>query len=159
LWSLFALPGCSQKDDAEAIRTLIERGAASAEVHDIGGLLDLATDDFRALPGDLDRNKVKGILWRAFRYYGNFSILYPRPSVEISENGRMGSARCPFLMVKQDAALPRLQGLYDDPQAWMKEAGENADLYRLTLTLRKKGKDWLVQEAQLERFTGLGFDT
>jgi hypothetical protein len=159
LWFFLALSACIQDDDGEAIRALIQQGALLAEAHDMGGLLDLASEDFRAVPGDLDRNGVKGILWRAFQYYGNFNVLYPRPGVTVSEDGRNGSARCPFLIVKGDAALPKLRELYDDPQAWVKEAGEKADLYLMTLTLRKKGGDWLVQKAQLERFTGLGFDS
>lgn len=157
--SFLALGACSQEDDAEAIRTLIQRGAALAEQHDIGGILDLTSQEFRAQPGDLDRNGVKGVLWRAFRYYGDLRVLHPRPGVALSEDGRSASAGCPFLIVKKDVSLPGLQELYDDPHAWVKAAGEKADLYRMTLGLRKKGDEWLVEEARLERFTGVGFES
>ena len=156
---LFTLGACSHEDDTETIRTLIRRGAALAEQHDMGGILDLTSEEFRAQPGDLDRNKVKGVLWRAFHYYGDFRVLHPRPGVTLSEDGRSASAGCPFLIVKKDVSLPGLQELYDNPRVWVKEAGEKADLYRLTLGLRKKGDDWMVQEAHLERFTGVGFES
>jgi len=59
--------------------------------------------------------------------------------------------------VKKERSLPKLEALYNDPQGWLDEVGENADLYRLKLDLIKNGGDWLVNEVHLERFTGLGF--
>jgi hypothetical protein len=158
LLSLLGLVACAGKDDTEAVRTLMQRGAALAEQHDIGALLDLCSEDFRAAPGELDRNGAKGVLWRAFRYYRDFKILYPRPRVRVSEDGEYASARCPFLIVRAETTVPKLQELYDDPRAWVQEVGEKADLYRLTLGLQKEGDDWLVHETRIERFTGVGFD-
>jgi hypothetical protein len=159
LLSFLGLVACAEKDDTEAVRALMERGAALAEQHDIGALMDLCSEDFRAEPGGLDRNGAKGVLWRAFQYYRDFKVLYPRPSVKVSEDGEDASARCPFLIVRSETTVPKLQELYEDPRAWVQEVGEKADLYCLTLGLQKKGDDWLVQGARIERFTGVGFDS
>ncbi len=51
------------------------------------------------------------------------------------------------------------QELYKDPQGWLEEVGENADLYRLKLELLKKNREWLLRRAHLELFRGLGFNS
>jgi hypothetical protein len=148
---------CGERDDVRAIRTLIKEGAVLAEKHDIGGILALASEDLQALPGELDRQQVKGVLWRAFKYYGALKVIYPRPAVDVEKDSGHALARFPFLIVKREHSFPRLEALYNDPQGWLDEVGENADLYRLKLDLIKNGRDWLVKEVRLERFTGLGF--
>jgi len=148
---------CAERDDVRAIRRLIKEGAVLAEKHDIGGILALASEDLQALPGELDRQQVKGVLWRAFKYYGALKVIYPRPAVDVEKDSDHASARCPFLIVKREHSFPRLEALYNDPQGWLDEVGENADLYRLKLDLIKKKGSWLVKEVRLERFTGLGF--
>ena len=148
---------CSEQDDVEAIRVLIKKGASLAEEHDIAGILELASQDLRAMPGDLDRRGTKGVLWRAFRYYGPLKVFYPRPDVEMKEDANQASAQLPFLIVKREQTFPGLEELHNDPLAWLEEVGRNADLYRLRLQLIKQDSDWLVNRAYLERFTGLGF--
>lgn len=148
---------CSDGDDSEAIRRLIETGAGLAEEHDIGGILDLATRDLVARPGELNRTAVKGVLWRAFGYYGRLKVLYPRPEVEIKEDPARAVARFPFLIVKKDQGFPGLEKLTDDPLAWVREVGQSADLYRLELQLIKQDGEWRVNLAHLERFSGAGF--
>lgn len=59
LWAICA--GCSSSDDGEKIRTLIAKGAALAEAHDIGGMLELASNDVRAMPMDLDRRGITNL--------------------------------------------------------------------------------------------------
>jgi len=117
----------------------------------------LTTEDFLALPGDLGRQETRRILFVAFRHYQDFKILYPRPSVEVKPDKRSASAVFPFLILKKEAALPKLKELYDDPQRWLEAVGENADLYRLKLECLKQNGDWLVKQARLERFTGTSF--
>jgi hypothetical protein len=148
---------CGATDDVQAIRTLIKEGAALAEKHDVGGILAMASDDLKALPGELDRRQVRGILWRAFKYYGALRVIYPRPAVDVEKDSSHALARFPFLIVKRNHSLPKLEGLYNDPPKWLDEVGENADLYRFKLHFIKKGGGWLVREVHLERFTGLGF--
>jgi len=155
--SVFCLASCAERDDVCAIRALIKQGAELAEKHDIGGILDLASEDLKALPGPLDRRQVRGILWRAFKYYGALNVIYPRPAVDVGKDSGHALARFPFLIVKKEHSLPKLESLYDDPQGWLDKVGENADLYRLKLDLIKNGGSWLVNEVHLERFTGLGF--
>lgn len=155
---LLCLPlSCSKGDDFEAIRKLIDKGAALGEKHDIGGLMKLATEDFIALPGDLDRRSTTAILWRAFNYYGALKIVHPWPSVDVEPDGKRASAGLPFLILREDVSFPELKNLVRDPKRWVEEVGENADLYRLDMELAKENGRWLVRRALLKRFTGLSF--
>ena len=151
------LESCSPKDEETAIRELVKKGATLAEEQDIRGLMNLATEDFVALPGDLRRQETRGILFMAFRHYQNFKILYPRPSVDLKPDKRSALAVFPFLIVKKETTLPKLKELYEDPQRWLETVGENADLYRLKLECVKQDGHWLVRQARLERFTGTSF--
>ena len=155
MWALIACSGA--EDDSEIIRALIKKGAELAEKHDIKGIVDLTTEDFTAIPGDYTRTNIKGVLLFAFRHYGKFKVLYPRPGVDVDPNGEEATARVHFMIVKQEGGIPDLKDLYEDPEEWIKKAGEIADLYRLDLKLRKDGGDWLVAQAHIEGFTGTGF--
>ena len=151
------LESCSSKDEETAIRELVKKGATLGEEQDIKGLMNLTTEDFLALPGDLGRQETRRILFVAFRHYQDFKILYPRPNVELKPDKRSASAVFPFLIVKKETTLPKLKELYEDPQRWLETVGENADLYRLKLEWVKQNGDWLVRQARLERFTGRSF--
>jgi hypothetical protein len=148
---------CSSKDEETAIRELVKKGATLGEEQDIKGLMNLTTEDFLALPGDLGRQETRRILFVAFRHYGEFKILYPRPSVDLKPDKRSASAVFPFLIVKKETTLPKLKELYEDPKRWLETVGENADLYRLKLGWVKQNGDWLVRQARLESFTGTSF--
>jgi len=157
---LLALPlSCAKEDEAEKIRNLIKQGAELAEKHDISGLLTFTTEDFIAQPGKHGSREVRRVLWFAFNYYGNFKIMYPEPSVDLGPEGRDGSARVYFLIVKREQIAPNIKDLYKDPKGWIEEVGESADLYRLSLDLLKKNGDWLVKGALLEPFKGAGFSS
>jgi hypothetical protein len=149
---------CSSGDETAEIRELIKRGATLGEEHDISGLINLTSDDFAALPGNLDRRETRRILWLAFRHYGSFKVLYPLPSVDLKPDRRNASAVFPFLILRKDASFPKLKELYEDPQKWLEEVGENADLYRLKLQLIKRDGRWMSRQALLERFTGVSFE-
>lgn len=149
---------CSKQDDAEKARLLIAKGAVLAEAHDIAGLLQLASEDIRASPMDLDRRGIKGVLWRTFNYYGPFEILYPRPGIEVKNEANEASVQFPFLIVKKEQIIPDLDKFRADPKAWIQALGQTADLYHLRLQLTKQDGDWLVAQANLERFTGVGFE-
>ncbi|UCG21363.1 MAG: hypothetical protein JSU80_01870 [Deltaproteobacteria bacterium] len=154
---LLSSPSCSKEDEAEKIRSLIKEGAELAEKHDISGLIKFTTEDFSAQPGNQGSREVRRILWFAFNYYGNFRIMYPEPSVDLGPEGRDGSARVYFLIVKKEQSAPKVKDLYKDPKGWIQEVGESADLYRLSLELLKENGDWLVKRALLEPFRGTGF--
>jgi hypothetical protein len=157
LIAVSVLGSCSSKDEAEAIRELVKKGATLVEEQDIKGLINLTTEDLRVLPGDLGRQETRRILFVAFRHYQDFKILYPRPSVDLKSDKRSASAVFPFLIVKKETTFPKLKELYEDPQRWLETVGENADLYRLKLEWIKQDGDWLVKQARLERFTGTSF--
>ncbi|UCG13627.1 MAG: hypothetical protein JSU72_03895 [Deltaproteobacteria bacterium] len=151
------LHACSGRNDEEVIRQLIKEGTELAEEHNIGGLMKLTTEDFVADPGQHDHRGVRAILFRTFAYYGQFKIVYPRPSVDLVTDGKTAAATLYFLIVKKHLAFPELEALYHDPRGWLESVGENADLYRLHLELRRNQGDWLVRLARLESFTGVGF--
>jgi hypothetical protein len=151
------LVSCSSKDEETLIRELVKKGATLGEEQDIKGLMNLTTEDFLALPGDLGRQETRRILFVAFRHYQDFKILYPRPSVDLKPDKRSASTVFPFLIVKRETSFPKLKELYEDPQRWLETVGENADLYRLKLEWVKQNGDWLVKQAQVERFTGRSF--
>jgi hypothetical protein len=154
---IFASAFCSPKNDERALRELVEKAARFAQRHDIGGIMDLATEDFQAQPGNLDRRGAKRILFMTFRHYGELKVFHPQPSVDL-ESGEGGpSVSVPFLIVKKDQSLPELKELYSDPKGWVEKAGEIADLYRFKLKVAKVDGNWRVKRAYLERFTGMGF--
>ena len=157
VFCLFFLPSCTAKAESEVIRGVIEKAARLAEGHDVDGLMDMTTEDFSAQPGNRDRTEVRGILRMAFRHYRQFRILYPKPGVDLSEDGHTASAVVYFLIVRQDRSYPGLKELYENPQAWLEEVGENADLYRLALRWVKWKNDWLAAQARLDPFRGHGF--
>lgn len=154
---MLALSSCTPKDDERALRELVEKAALLGEKHDIGGIIDLTTEDFRAMPGDMDRQGAKRILFMAFRHYGELKVVHPRPNVDLESREGGPSVSFPFMIVKKDRTLPELKELYNDPKGWVEKVGGKADLYRFSLKVVKVKGDWLVRRAYLERFTGTGF--
>ena len=148
---------CSPKDDERALRELVKKAARLAEHHDIGGIMDLTTEDFQAQPGNLDRRGAKSILFMTFRHYGELKVFHPQPNVDLESREGESSVSFPFLIVKKNQSPPELKELYSDPKGWMEKAGEIAELYRFKLKVAKVDGNWLVKKAYLERFTGMGF--
>ena len=154
---IFSFSCCAPQDDESALRELVDKGVSLAEEHDIVGLIDLTTEDFKAKPGDFDRTGVKRILFVTFRHYGQINILHPRPKVEVESKEKGPSVTFPFLIVRKDRSIPDLKDLYEDPRGWVEKVGENADLYRLSLGVVKKNGQWLVKTAYTESFSTTGF--
>ena len=154
----FLIQGCGHQDDKSAILELVQNGAELAEKHDIMGLFKMTTDHFLAMPGELDRRSCKGVLWRAFQYYGDMSIVYPSPVIDVKADGKTASVWVPFLILKRGHSFPGLNELPGNPKQWLEKVGKAADLYRLKMELVKQGEEWLVKKAHLGRFTGLGFE-
>lgn len=152
-----AATACSKKDDATAVRQLIDKGAQMAEAHALGDLMRLTTRDFQAMPGHHDTPQVKGILFMAFQHYGKLKIHYPRPSVDVAEDRAAASSLIHFVIVSQDKTIPELKELYEDPQQWIEVASEKADLYQLELQLAKTDGDWRIKRAELKGFKGWRF--
>ena len=148
---------CSQEDDAAAIRKLVQKGAALAEAHDISGLMELTTEDIVGQPGAYNRPAIKRIIWLALKRYGQIKILYPKPSVALLDEDNRASCGVYLLIVKKDRTIPDLKDLYEEPRRWLETVGENADLFQVKLQLLKKDGKWLVNQAHLEGFKGLGF--
>jgi hypothetical protein len=149
--------GCGRSDDAATIRNMIVQAADLAEKHDIADLMAMTADGFRASPGDHDASGVRGILFVAFKHYGSFTIRYPRPSVEVDSNAGTAKATVYFMIVSRGRPMPEFKELYENPQQWLEQAGEKADLYQLKLELVGSKEAWRVQKADLAPFKGLGF--
>ena len=149
---------CAQKeDDIALILNIIQKAEVLAEEHDTGKFMEFTSKEFKAQDGRLNRQQVRKFLWMTFRRYGNFNLLFPEPAVEISENKQVATAIVNFLMVKKDQPIPDLKKLYKDPQRWLEEVGEVADLYRLNLEFLNKDDKWLVNTAKIDPYRGLGF--
>lgn len=155
--ALFIALACSKGDDFQAISKLIDKARELGEKHDIGELMNLATGDFTASPGDLDSRSTRAVLWRAFRYYGKFRIHHPSPGVDLEPGGERASASLPFLIVREDVSFPKLKELARDPKRWLEEVGESADPYWLDIELVKDKGRWLVHRAHVRAFTGRSF--
>lgn len=148
---------CARGDDADKIRAQIAQGKKLAEAHDIGGLLKLASKEVAAMPMNLDRNGIRAVLWRTFKYYGPLAVFYPRPKIEVNAAAGEASTRFPFLIVRKEHDMPGLDALRDDPMAWIEAVGDKADLYNLQLEWIEEDGEWVVDRAFLERFSGKGF--
>ncbi len=148
---------CSQEDDVAVIRSMIQKGAALAEAHDISSLMEMAREDIVAQPGAHNRLEIKRILWLALRHYGQIKVLYPKPSVELSAEEDRASSKMFLLIVKKDRVIPELKDLYDDPQEWLEKVGDNADLFQLKLEWLKTDTRWQVRKARIDAFKGMGF--
>jgi hypothetical protein len=149
---LTALPGCSgcdEPDDEQQIRALIAEAVAAAERNDLGGLMELATDDFAVEPGGESRQEVKGVLLMAFRRYGRFTVAHPAPSVAVAEDRTSATAELPFLVVREGEAAPDLGGLVDDPERWFEGVAEMGDTFYLKLRLEKTDDGWGAARARL----------
>ncbi|MBT8356220.1 MAG: hypothetical protein HKO79_11950 [Desulfobacterales bacterium] len=151
-------PSCAEKeDDVTLILGLVQKAEILAEEHDTGKLMELTTKEFKAQDGKMPRQQVRKFLWLCFRRYGQFDLLFPEPAVEISDNKQTATVVVHFLVVKKEQPIPDLEKLYKDPERWLEEVGELADLYRLNLEFLKKDDKWLVNAAKIESYRGLGF--
>jgi hypothetical protein len=153
----FLAAACSQKDDVQVIRALIKEGAELAEDHNVSGIMELTTEDVVALPGHHNRLEIKRIIFAALMHYGKLKVLYPKPSVNLSTTDNSANCMIYLLIVKKDRTIPDLKDLYEEPRRWLETVGENADLFQVKLQLLKKDGKWLVNQAHLEGFKGLGF--
>ena len=153
---LFSLTACGPQDDKKVLQELVEKAANLAENHDIGGIIELTTEDFTASPGDLDRTGTKRILFLTFRHYGELNIFHPRPKVDLDSDARKSMITFPFLIVRKNQPLPDLKELYDDPTGWIEKVGDLADVYKLTLSAMKKDGRWLVRNAHVQSFSSRG---
>ena len=147
--------GCEERDDETLIRSMVRHAVGLAEQHKLGDLMKLTTKELTVRPRGSTRQKVKGMLLIAFRRYGEFSIKHPRPAVTIDPSKIEARVELPFVIVRQGRTVPELGELYDDPERWLEELGEIADLYHLELWLIKDGDDWLVDQAEIQGFRSL----
>ena len=146
---------CETVDDETLIRTLIEGAEKSAEAHAISKIMDLATLDLVVQPGDKNRQHVKRTLFAAFQFYGQFDVIYPRPTVNVDKSKAFAEAVIHFVILRSGVELPALHALYEDPDAFVEQASQKADLYKLDLWLIKEGGEWRVRRAQIKGGAGL----
>jgi hypothetical protein len=153
IFSLVTLTACSKTEREEAVYQLIQEGVQLAQAHDLSGMMDLTRDDFTVGPGDHSRKEVRRILFVMLKRYGHFRILYPNPSVKLSEDEQIASVKMNFLIAKKDQTFPELELLYKDPTTWLATADKSADLYTLSMELRFDSGNWLLQKARITGFS------
>jgi len=152
--TLLLLGGCGAEDEASILRRIVTEGAEYAQQHDIASLMAYAAVDFKGQPGDLNAKAVKGILFRSFKYYGNFRIYHPRPFVDLDPSRKTAKVTVYFVILRKDYLLPDLRALYEDPQGWVAAISRKADLYELELTCSKTRTAWKVAEARIQALKG-----
>ncbi len=149
---LFLVSACSKTERESEVYQLIEQAVGLAEGHKLGELMDLTQDGFIVSPGNRSSKDVRRILFVTFKRFGRFSILYPKPSVLLSEDEKTAIVKMNFLITKKDNPIPELELLYDDASAWLKTVDERSDLYTLSLELGYESGDWLVKKARISGF-------
>ncbi len=161
LWAVVMLcllvSACSAKDEVHVIREMIRKSAEMAEAKQIGDLMQQTGKGFVAMPGRHNADETGSILFAAFMHYGRFKIHFPKPGIDIAPDGRRATATIYFFIVRQNQPIPGLKELYENPRQWLETASQKADLYQLNIQLAKEDSDWVVMEALLEGFKGLGF--
>jgi len=152
LLCLLLLSACSKTEREEAVYSFIQDGVDLAESHDLGGIMEMTTDGFTAGPGNYSRKETRRILFVMLKRYGNFHILYPKPSVKLSEDEQTASVRMNFIIAKKEQLFPELKLLYTDPTAWLAAVDKGTDLYTLSMQLRYDSGDWLLEKARITGF-------
>lgn len=152
IFCLTTLSACSKTEREEAVYQLVQEGVELAEAHDLGGMMDLTGDDFTAGPGDHGKKEVRRILFVMLKRYGKFRILYPKPSVKLSEDEQTAIVKMNFLIAKKEQPFPELELLYKDSTAWLAAVDKSADLYTLSMELRFDSGDWLLKKARITGF-------
>jgi hypothetical protein len=155
--SILGATGCEKPDDVTQIRTLIDTAVDAAENHDINGMMEHVTGDFRVNPGNRDEQAARGVLLIALRRFGRFDVKYPVPAITVDPDGVTATASVPFLVVPEAKEFPDLTAVRDDPTKWLEQAGDAmGEPYRLTFELTKASGDWLVRSATLQSTRSLG---
>lgn len=153
LLCLLALSACSKTEREELVHRFIQDGVDLAESHDLGGMMEMTMNGFTADPGNHSRKETRRILFVMLKRYGNFHILYPKPSVKLSEDEQIASVRMNFVIAQKEQLFPELKLLYTDPAAWLEALDKGADLYTLSMQLRYDSGDWLLEKARITGFT------
>ncbi len=124
-----------------------------AEAHDLRGIMSLMAEGFIAGPGQHSKQESKRILFVMLRRYGDFRLLYPKPTVKLSEDEQSAVVKMNFLIATKGRLFPELDLLYADPSAWLEAVGKGADIYTLSMQLNHEAGDWLLDRARLTSFT------
>ena len=152
---LLLLAACSKTEREEEVYRFIQQGVELAEAHSLGDLMDMAREGFIAEPGKRSSKEVRRILFVAFKRFGKFQILYPKPSVRLSEDEETAIVKMNFLITKKEKPFSELKLLYDDPAAWLNAVDERNDIYTLSMELEYESGDWMVTKARLTGFARL----
>ncbi len=149
---LFLMVACARTEREEEVHQFIQQAVELAEAHNLGELMDLAQAGFSVDPGNHAEKEVRRILFVTFKRFGRFNILYPRPSVRLSEDEETAVVKMNFLITKQDERLPELELLYEDSAAWLKAVDEGSDIYTLSMELVYESGNWMVNKARITGF-------
>lgn len=143
--------GCTEYDEDSAISELALSASQLAERKDIGGLENLATSDFELVPEGFDRKGTKWALYRYFRRLGKFSVMIPKPEIDVHGDEATAVLRTPVAIGPKNYNPSHLSAYTDDHGEWKQHLGSDVDLYQLEATLIKDREMWFVQSVRLER--------
>jgi len=90
----------------------------------------------------------------ALSYVYGRRFYYPRPKIDIAEDGATVEVSFPFLLVGGRVGVGRQK---KDASEWLIDIADKTQIMRITLQLEEEGDGWLVKQARVERFDGLNF--
>jgi len=140
--------GCEGREEEQEILSTLEQTVKGLEHGNAQDLMKYTTKDFIAHPGKLNRWSSTKELYLLSRQHGPFSVLYPIPEIDLHETAQGASLSMPFIIVAAGVTSPALDDLADNPEAWTDYAKKHTEVYRLELSLVKKGERWLADSAR-----------
>jgi len=121
--ALLALAGCHRAPAESRIREAIQRMAQAAERDDAGALVEPLTADFDGNGGELDRQRLGGLL-RLLRLRGEHAGVAPGP-IDLEPRGSRWVATVTVTLTGHGSGLlPEEAGVYRVESAWREEGGE-----------------------------------
>lgn len=148
---VFLSLGCSEYAEETAISELALSATNLAEKRDIGGLENLATLDFELAPDGLDLKGTKWALYRFFRQHSKFSVLIPKPEIDVDLDDETAELRMPIAIGPRNYNSSHLDAFDDDHVQWKKSLGRDVDLFQLEASLVKERDMWFVRKIRIER--------
>lgn len=142
---------CTENEDESTIAELAVTASTLAEKRDIGGLEKLATRDFVLAEEGLDRKGTKWALYRYFRQIGKFSVIMPKPEIEVIAEEESALLRTPVAIGPKHYNATHLTPYADSHMEWIEHVGPDIAVYQLEASLVKERDLWFVQTLKIEK--------
>jgi hypothetical protein len=146
--------GCRRSPDQEQIIRWLDQAVADCEQGRSREVAARLASSFRLDGKPIHPLQASRLIGHAFSYVQGKRFYYPRPQVNISEDGAVVEVSFPFLLAGGGGGAGRES---KDASEWLLDIADKTQLMRVGLQLEREGEGWLVKEARLERFDGLNF--